>query len=130
MVAEFCALLEIAATAITTPVVAATKRHSDRRDTRIAPPFEEPQTPLERQLAEIACSLLELPRLGRNDNFFGVGGYSLAASQFAARIEADLRRKAPLPLIFEFPTIAELAASLEKQTLERPEGGHSRATGG
>ncbi|MCP5095289.1 MAG: alpha/beta fold hydrolase, partial [Chloroflexi bacterium] len=68
---------------------------------------------VERKLAAIWAELLELPTVGRDDNFFECGGHSLLAIRLFARIEATFGLKLPLTTLFKSPTIAELAAVLQ-----------------
>jgi amino acid adenylation domain-containing protein len=68
-----------------------------------------PGTPTEKALAQIWASILKLEQVGRHDNFFALGGHSLLATQVVARIRTTLHIECPLPLLFAYPTIAELA---------------------
>ncbi|MFO7627937.1 MAG: amino acid adenylation domain-containing protein, partial [Prochlorococcaceae cyanobacterium] len=49
-----------------------------------------------------------------DDNFFNLGGHSLAAARVAARIEQKLGTRIPIARIFETPTIRALAELAEK----------------
>jgi acyl carrier protein len=53
--------------------------------------------------------VLRLDDLTPQDNFFGLGGHSLAASQVNSRIHDALGIEVSLAVFFERPTIAELA---------------------
>ena len=77
-------------------------------------PFVEPRTPLEEQLAELWRQLLGLERIGVDDNFFQLGGDSLMAIQLATRLRDTLGVDLPVNELFDIPTIAGLAARLEK----------------
>jgi amino acid adenylation domain-containing protein len=74
--------------------------------------FEEPSSELERQLAEIFREVLEVARIGRQDDFFHLGGHSLGAAQAAARIRQRLNVGLDLRLFLEAPTVAALAHHL------------------
>ncbi|MEH0822398.1 MULTISPECIES: amino acid adenylation domain-containing protein [unclassified Micromonospora] len=69
-----------------------------------------PQTPQEHRLARLWSEALGVPRPGRDDNFFALGGDSIVAVRVGA-----LARAAGLPVtveqIFLHPTIAELATA-------------------
>lgn len=76
--------------------------------------FVPPHTITEETLARIWRDLLQLPRVGIHDNFFEIGGHSLLAMQFLARVRTTFQTELTLRQVFEAPTIAELAAVLDK----------------
>ncbi|MBB4843912.1 syringomycin synthetase protein SyrE [Paucibacter oligotrophus] len=53
-----------------------------------------------------------LPAVGIHDNFFDLGGDSLAALSILDALEQQLGRRLPLQLLTEHPTIAQLAEAL------------------
>ncbi|MCM2371158.1 non-ribosomal peptide synthetase [Aporhodopirellula aestuarii] len=71
-----------------------------------------PQTPLEAALAEAWCEVLECDSIGRDDNFFDLGGNSLMAAQLFARLRQRFDVKLPLREIYSRPTIAMLAGAI------------------
>jgi amino acid adenylation domain-containing protein len=83
-----------------------------------------PRNADETQIAQIWADLLELPvaQLSVYANFFGLGGHSLLATQVLARIRAACAVEVPLQVLFEQPTIAGLARSIEsaRQSAQRP----------
>ena len=56
--------------------------------------------------------------LSVQDNFFDVGGDSLAAISILAGAERLLQRRIPLYMLTENPTVERLAAALDQQTLQ------------
>ena len=58
--------------------------------------------------------MLAVDRFGIHDNFFDLGGHSLMATRIAARARARLQEDVPLRWLFEHPTVAELAARIER----------------
>ncbi|MCP4662756.1 MAG: non-ribosomal peptide synthetase, partial [bacterium] len=72
-----------------------------------------PGTPTEELLAGIWAEVLGLGRVGVRDSFFDIGGHSLLAMQVVSRIRQTFQVELPLQRIFETPTIAELARSIE-----------------
>ncbi|SPD54786.1 Non ribosomal peptide synthase, antibiotic synthesis contains 3 condensation domains, 2 AMP-acid ligases II domains, 2 PP-binding, Phosphopantetheine attachment site (plasmid) [Cupriavidus taiwanensis] len=76
---------------------------------------EAPQGELETRLAGIWQALLQVPAVGRHDNFFALGGHSLLAVQLLSRIQGELGIEVPLALLFGAATLAELAAALPAQ---------------
>ncbi|WP_026607770.1 non-ribosomal peptide synthetase [Methylocapsa acidiphila] len=77
-----------------------------------------PRTPIEEILAGIWAEILNVERPGVEDNFFDLGGHSLLATQVASRIRQAFVIELPLRSIFEHPTIARLAAVLDKTAAE------------
>jgi amino acid adenylation domain-containing protein len=73
---------------------------------------EKPATPEEEVIAGLFAELLGLPAVGRNDSFFDLGGHSLLATQLARRLGEVFEHDIPVPLLFEAPTVATLAARL------------------
>ena len=76
--------------------------------------YTPPGTPLEQQICAIWEELLHFDRIGIHDNFFTeLGGHSLLATQLLSRLRVRTGIRLPLRSIFESPTVAELAKSLE-----------------
>ena len=75
--------------------------------------YVEPATPLEAELAGIWKDLLGVERVGTNDNFFMLGGDSLLASQLVVNLRERLKIQFPMRVVFETPTIAEIAGLIE-----------------
>jgi hypothetical protein len=79
--------------------------------------FVAPRSQSERILAEIWCKLLNLPRVGVYDNYFRLGGHSLLAIRVISRIREAFQIELPMSSIFEAPTVAELAETIEHQLI-------------
>jgi thioesterase domain-containing protein/acyl carrier protein len=73
-----------------------------------------PRTPLERSLTTIWADVLEVKSIGINDNFFDLGGHSLLAVRLFAQIDKRLGKRLPLSSLFLTPTVAQLAAAIQK----------------
>jgi acyl carrier protein len=71
------------------------------------------RTPEEEKLARIWAQVLKLDRVGIHDNFFDLGGHSLLATQVMSRLREVFQVEMPLRNLFEHPTVAGLAESLE-----------------
>ena len=78
--------------------------------------YEPPRNELEGQLAQMWRELLDIERVGRHDNFFELGGESVLAIRLALRANAAMI-KLTVRDIFEFSTLAELAAYAGRQTM-------------
>jgi len=72
--------------------------------------FAEPQNALEAQLARIWADILGLDRVGVNDNFFDLGGHSLAAMRIVSRVTDRFNLKMSTQLLFQSPTVRAMAA--------------------
>ncbi|MBR1240317.1 amino acid adenylation domain-containing protein [Bradyrhizobium sp. AUGA SZCCT0274] len=88
--------------------------------------FVAPRTPVERILADIWSEVLYIDDPGIHDNFFSLGGHSLAVLQVVARIGTEFGIDFTVRGFFESPTIAELGNVVEELLwLGSPErGGH------
>lgn len=72
-----------------------------------------PRNPMEEQLAGIWAQALGLDQVGINEDFITLGGHSLAAAQIVSKVNTTLGTALPVRSLFEAPTIAELASSVE-----------------
>ncbi len=77
--------------------------------------YEEPETPIEMDLARVWRDLLGVEQIGRHDDFFELGGQSLVAMRLFAWIRKEYRINMPLATLFEAPTIAQSAAVIAAQ---------------
>lgn len=80
---------------------------------------EEPATETERQLADIWRELLNVDRLGVEDDYFALGGTSLLAAQMFAEIARRFDVKLPLTAILESPTVRKLALHIDPNAVVR-----------
>ncbi len=74
--------------------------------------YVAPRNAVEEALAAIFQEILGIARVGVDDNFFALGGHSLLATQVITRLRDGFRLDVPLHVLFEAPTVAELAAAL------------------
>jgi amino acid adenylation domain-containing protein len=86
--------------------------HIKPRETVEEEGYVAPRTPVEELLAGIWSELLGVERVGAGDDFFALGGHSLLAVRAASRVSAALGLDVAVPLLFEAPTPAALAAAL------------------
>ncbi|MDV7175684.1 amino acid adenylation domain-containing protein [Gordonia amicalis] len=72
--------------------------------------FRAPSNPAESVVATAFEEVLDIARVGADDDFFALGGDSLSASVVAARVGAALGVRVPVRALFEAPTVSSLAA--------------------
>ena len=72
-----------------------------------------PRTPLEKELAGIWASILQIEEVSIDDDFFALGGDSLLAVHVLSRIRDVMHLEVEVSRFFEAPTIAEIARYLE-----------------
>jgi thioesterase domain-containing protein/acyl carrier protein len=77
--------------------------------------YEPPSGKTEERLAAILASLLNVPRVGRKDSFFDLGGHSLVAATLFLEIEHVFGKRLPLATLYHSSTIEHLAAEVENQ---------------
>ena len=76
--------------------------------------YVAPQTKTQKVLTEIWQELLGIEKVGIYDNFFfDLGGHSLLATQVVSRVRNIFEIELTLKRLFESPTIADIAKSLE-----------------
>ncbi|MFX0575930.1 amino acid adenylation domain-containing protein [Nocardia nepalensis] len=72
--------------------------------------FRAPAPGLEEMVARTFEQVLDVDRVGVDDDFFALGGDSLSASLVVGRIGAALDVRVPVRSVFEAPTVGGLAA--------------------
>ncbi|MGW2112200.1 amino acid adenylation domain-containing protein [Streptomyces sp. NPDC001948] len=72
-----------------------------------------PRTPRERELCALFGTVLGVPAVGPDTDFFQAGGHSLTALRLKSKIETVLGVRIPLSALFDAPTPAGLAARLD-----------------
>jgi len=85
----------------------------DRRRPELEKGFVAPRNAAEDLVAGIWAEVLGVERVGIYDNFFELGGHSLLATQAVSRMREAFAVEIPLRRLFEVPTVAGLAESIE-----------------
>jgi amino acid adenylation domain-containing protein len=83
-------------------------RPDDKRPD-LTTPFASPVSAIEKSLARIWEEVLDVRPIGSHDRFFDLGGHSLSASRVVSRVIQQFQLDIPLRLLFETPTIADMA---------------------
>jgi natural product biosynthesis luciferase-like monooxygenase protein len=86
----------------------------------LAKAYVAPRTPNETILTDFFREALGLDRVGIYDNFIDLGGDSLSAVDIFLNIEQTFKVKFPLAMLFQMPTIADLAGELEHTLARQP----------
>ncbi|MGH9831044.1 MAG: phosphopantetheine-binding protein, partial [Blastocatellia bacterium] len=80
--------------------------------------YVAPRTGTEEMLAEIWEQVLPARRVGIHDNFFKLGGHSLLGTVTISRIRAMFGVELQLLTLFEAPTVAQLAETIDLLLIE------------
>ncbi len=83
-----------------------------RKDRRAAAATVAPSNELERTIAAIWERTLQLTGIGRDENFFDLGGHSLLMVQAHRALREQLEQPVKLTDLYRFPTIGSLAEAL------------------
>ncbi|MBI3406191.1 MAG: non-ribosomal peptide synthetase [Acidobacteria bacterium] len=72
-----------------------------------------PSSPTEQRVSEILARLLHTDQVGKNDNFFLLGGHSLLGTQLIARVHDTFGVELTLRALFDHPTVTGIASEIE-----------------
>jgi amino acid adenylation domain-containing protein/FkbM family methyltransferase len=80
---------------------------------------EEPRGEFEQVLAKAWAEALGLKQIHRQDNFFRLGGHSLAALKIAFKSQQEFKVEFPLQMFVQYPVLSEQAKRLEEMVVEQ-----------
>jgi acyl carrier protein len=80
----------------------------------LAVAYVAPITLVEKELSRIWTEVLALDRVGVLDDFFDLGGHSLAATRVISQVLKYFQFEIPLRSLFESPTVAQMAEVVEE----------------
>ena len=76
--------------------------------------FEAARSPVEEHLARFLATLLGVEQVGREDNFFTLGGHSLMGAQLIAKVRGTFGVDLSLRNLFEEPTVRGMSSEIER----------------
>jgi amino acid adenylation domain-containing protein len=82
--------------------------------------FSPPQGETETRLAALWRELLGIPEIGRDEDFFALGGHSLMALRLFSRMSREFGRSLPLAALLNHPTVSRLAALIDSEAAAVP----------
>ena len=77
-----------------------------------------PRTEIERTVTAIWQDVLQLERIGVNENFFDLGGHSLRMARVHSRLRETLQRELSMVELFKYPTVESLVRYLSREENE------------
>ncbi len=95
---------------------------AEKLEDRLAPIYRRPQTPFEVELAGIWGNVLGVERIGRDDNFFLLGGDSLKAMRTLSRIRNTFSTEISVQEAFRYPVLREQAEMILRALTDREDG--------
>jgi natural product biosynthesis luciferase-like monooxygenase protein len=80
--------------------------------------YTQPKGELEQLIAGVWGRALNLDKVGREDNFFDLGGHSLLMAQVHGQLTQALNQNLPLIKMLEHPTVSSLARFLSHEQVD------------
>ncbi|MFQ5631160.1 MAG: amino acid adenylation domain-containing protein, partial [bacterium] len=78
--------------------------------------FVAPKSEIEQTVAKIWREVLKIDKVGLHDNFFDLGGHSLALIQAHSKLKAALSKDIPMVDLFKYPKVSALAKYLSDES--------------
>jgi amino acid adenylation domain-containing protein len=86
----------------------------DDKRPELSTPYTLPRSESEVKLVQIWEEVLDVRPVGVNDNFFDLGGHSLAATRVVSQVIKHFQLELPLQSLFQSPTVADMAAVIQE----------------
>jgi acyl carrier protein len=87
----------------------------DRSRSRLKSTYVAPESGLEKTITQVWQEVLQVDKVGLEDNFFDLGGDSLDIVRVSGKLKTVLSREVPVVMIFNFPTVGLLAGNLKPE---------------
>lgn len=94
----------------------------DRGRHNLAQSYTLPTSEIDRQVVDIWEAILDVHPIGIHDNFFDLGGHSLAAARIVSAVIKTFLVNIPLAILFNSPTVAEMAAAIRAHMAKNVDG--------
>ena len=91
----------------------------DRSRPELEVAYAAPRSDIETLLAKIWAEVLAIDRVGIHDNFFDLGGHSLAASRVISRVIQSFKLVLPVRALYDAPTVARMAEVVKQNHAHR-----------
>ncbi len=91
----------------------------DRQRPNLDAPYAQPRGDVEVKLVRIWRAVLDVHPIGIHDNFFDLGGHSLAVSRVISRVIQTFQLELPIKALFDAPTVAEMATIIAQNQTKR-----------
>jgi len=91
----------------------------DHKRPNLEQSYAPPQDEVETRLVQIWEEILNVRPIGTYDNFFDLGGHSLAATRVISRLIQTFQLDLPVKALFDAPTVAQMAAVITKNQVKR-----------
>jgi amino acid adenylation domain-containing protein len=92
-----------------------------RQRPELAQPFEEARDDAERRVCAAFARALGIEQVGRNDNFFDLGGDSLLVLKVLRELQQGSERRLSTNLFFRQPTPSAVAAGMQESAAATPQ---------
>jgi amino acid adenylation domain-containing protein len=86
--------------------------------------YKKPVTVIEKNIAHNWSDILQIDKIGLDDNFFEIGGNSLLAQKTVSNLNNQYKYILPITKLYQFPTVSGIAAFLKQDknvTIKLPE---------
>jgi amino acid adenylation domain-containing protein len=91
----------------------------DRKRPDLNTPYVAPVQGFEVKIAKIWEAVLEVGPVGLHDNFFDLGGHSLAATRVVSQVMEQFQLEIPLQALLQSPTVKEMAGVILEHQYEK-----------
>ncbi|MGH7798827.1 MAG: phosphopantetheine-binding protein [Candidatus Binatia bacterium] len=92
---------------------------ADFKKRAIEKPYIAPRNPIEEALALVWAEVLGIDKVSVDDDFFDLGGHSLAVTQVISRLQERFQAEFSVRSVLEAPAFADMAALISQTQAKR-----------